>query len=453
MRIRRIGRLRGEGGFILITVYLLLAVFLVHATALITQSFADLRGAQRFQSAQQSFYLAEAGVDQALRWLQTQAVPPAFTNERTILADGTTQAQAAANGGDPGALTAANGWRPLGEGFYRVSIDPDNNNPASFMDRYVLEGWGATWSRTAGGVDIATSLRRTRLIVQSESFSRYAYYTNAETSPSGGLIWFRTGDVITGPTHTNGQFSINGSPVFNGAASSVSSTLNLAPGANPAWNGGLQLGVSPPATPFPSAVPAPIIAAAGSPQGRRFNGNTTLQLVNDGTMRVTNAAAGLNNSVQPLPANGVVYVQGGNVTLQGTLQGQLTVATDRDVRVAGPVRYATDPTVPNSSSTDLLGIVAGNNVIVNQVAYQNMRIDASIMAMNTSFTVQNYNSGSARGTLTVIGGIIQKNRGAVGTLGGSGYLKDYRYDNRLMNTTPPFFPATGNYTTVVWEEK
>jgi len=34
----------------------------------------------------------------------------------------------------------------------------------------------------------------------------------------------------------------------------------------------------------------------------------------------------------------------------------------------------------------------------------------------------------------------------------SGYLRDFHYDPRLFTMPPPFFPYTGRYTPVAWEE-
>jgi hypothetical protein len=79
------------------------------------------------------------------------------------------------------------------------------------------------------------------------------------------------------------------------------------------------------------------------------------------------------------------------------------------------------------------------------------------MALDTSFMRDNWSQG-LKGTLTVYGGIIQDERGPVGTFNGgtgqkiSGYSKDYTYDTRLLNTPPPFFPTTGDYITLAWEE-
>jgi hypothetical protein len=93
--------------------------------------------------------------------------------------------------------------------------------------------------------------------------------------------------------------------------------------------------------------------------------------------------------------------------------------------------------------------------MISSGAPTNLRIDASIMALNTSFMLTNWWVGPAKGTLTVFGGIIQKERGPVGTFSGttkvSGYSKNYQYDTRLLNSPPPFVPTTGDYITLSWE--
>ena len=58
----------------------------------------------------------------------------------------------------------------------------------------------------------------------------------------------------------------------------------------------------------------------------------------------------------------------------------------------------------------------------------------------------------------MIGGIIQNQRGPVGTFNivsgsiVSGYEKDYVYDARLANNPPPAFPTTGRVQTLAWKE-
>lgn len=420
-----------EGGFILVSLYMMLGLFLVFSVALTAHALTNVRASQRISAGTQGFYLAEAGIDRAVQWLRAQGSPPVGTQT----------------------LVLFGGWQPLGEGSYLATVDPDDSNPNSYVKRYILEGWGA-----AGLLASPLAVRRTHLIVQAESFSRFAYLTHSDTTPSGSRIWFVTGDRIEGPAHTNGQFNMYGRPVFDGPVSSVSPTLNQwgggPPTTQPVFNDGLHLGA--PTVPFPFSVPAALVNAA-SQDGIRLNGDTQVTLLSNGTMRVTNSAQGLNNQTMPLPSNGVLYVAGGNLTLAGTLRGQLTAATDRDVRIAGSITYASNPRV-NPSSTDLLGVLTGGNIRIASTAPMNVEVDGSLMALGTSFTVENYDRSPPKGTLTVYGGIIQRNRGPVGTASAStgqkisGYTKDYHYDSRLRSMTPPFFPTTGAYTPLVWEE-
>jgi hypothetical protein len=56
----------------------------------------------------------------------------------------------------------------------------------------------------------------------------------------------------------------------------------------------------------------------------------------------------------------------------------------------------------------------------------------------------------------LLGGITQNIRRAVGMFGSSGttsgFSKRYRYDERLMLASPPYFPGTGSYEIVSWYE-
>ena len=69
-------------------------------------------------------------------------------------------------------------------------------------------------------------------------------------------------------------------------------------------------------------------------------------------------------------------------------------------------------------------------------------IYAAILAVNHSFIVDNYGCGAKLGTLNIFGAIAQVYRGPVGTGGGgggTGYLKNYVYDDRLAYSEPPYF--------------
>jgi hypothetical protein len=97
--------------------------------------------------------------------------------------------------------------------------------------------------------------------------------------------------------------------------------------------------------------------------------------------------------------------------------------------------------------------VVARNITVGSGCPNNLLLDAVLLAggRNTtagSFSVQNYDS-RAVSPLNLVGGIIQKYRGAVGTGSGgttvTGYQKNYVYDHRMAQMPPPYFPTTGGY--------
>lgn len=421
-----------EKGVALVFVLSSLLTISLLTAAFVQMGSYELKFSGRHQGASQAFYHSESAIDRALQWLRTQPGPPGGTEP----------------------LVLFGGWQTLGGGSYLARVVPDPDNGGAYIKRYTIEGWGADGDPAA-----PLSVRQTSLIVQTESFARFAYFTDNERAPSGVRVWFVTADHIEGPTHTNGQFSMYGSPVFDGLVTSAAEEINYfnpppAGGNNPAFHGGLELGVE--EKPFPTEFPETIVDAADD-NGMRFTGNTDVTLLADETMRVTNPAAGLNNTLMSLPPNGVLYVQNGDVNLQGTLNGQLTIGTNQDIRVVNSVTYADDPR-SNPHSNDILGLIAGGNVMIPTTAPRDLEVDASMMALDTSFIVESYWIGPPRGVLTVWGGIVQNKRGPVGTFNSrtglkrSGYTKDYHYDQRLRNLIPPYFPVTGDYVSLLWQE-
>jgi hypothetical protein len=67
------------------------------------------------------------------------------------------------------------------------------------------------------------------------------------------------------------------------------------------------------------------------------------------------------------------------------------------------------------------------------------------------FTVDNYDSGSSRGTATLLGGVISDYYGAFGTFSGTsgmrtGYGRNFIYDARVLEGhAPPYFPYLDKY--------
>jgi hypothetical protein len=177
---------------------------------------------------------------------------------------------------------------------------------------------------------------------------------------------------------------------------------------------------------------------------------------------------GINNGSQ-----GVIYVNG-TTGVSGVLRGRITLYATGTIAILDDVRYANDPGLGNCQ--DMLGLIAGANVKVadnsvntpqqltssgssakNLDDTKDLYLQAVIMALNTSFGVENHDAGpdnvndcqgsdNGRGCLYLTGGVIQATRGAVGLLGGEGFVKRYSYDRCAATSPPPYFPTTGRFS-------
>lgn len=334
-----------------------------------------------------------------------------------------------------------------------------------------------------------------QVLLSPASFDRYAFFSNDENN----TYWI-TGDTLTGPFHTNGTLYVSGVPVMKGSATSLNGTD---PAKLPDSNGdtlkctSYQSGVQ---IPIPSDLSYTENAAskvfANTDTYPRDTYDVYLTFNSDGTVtyhttlvtypasrggrRATTVTTA--DSTVPLSAlapNGVILVDNGDVHVQGTLDGDITVVAEQgagrsstnwnaialpnyinppdqngNVLIDGSLVYKDNP--ENGPSSDMLGLVADNSVMVSTQTTQDMTIDAAIFAKSGEFLYQNYAGGSSMGYLNLYGSITNNIRGAVGTFSGgkllTGYNKDYKYDKRFASGAPPFFPTTGRFQILSWRE-
>lgn len=304
--------------------------------------------------------------------------------------------------------------------------------------------------------------------LQLESFARFAWFTDSETSASGSVLWFMNADRITGAAHTNGYFSVSGKPQFGERVTSANSGdayFNAATFTYSASGAGSDAGrFYHPMTSYVSDYPA---ALDMSGSFGFYGGQPVIPLPTDTTLVKTNANLIVNGDATFLfHANGTatiqqpshsdvtvstsettIYVDNGTATVSGTVNGRVTLGAKTGIVVTGNLVYA-------DRGVDVLGLITDGNVTVttSSSVAADVEIDAVIMAPKGCLTVSQYNSGIARGTLHVYGSIIQKVRGPVCTFNQStsavitGYAKDYVYDTKLTSRPPLNFPTTGNIT-------
>jgi hypothetical protein len=175
---------------------------------------------------------------------------------------------------------------------------------------------------------------------------------------------------------------------------------------------------------------------------------------------------------------GVIYVTG-RVGVSGVLNGRVTLVSTQDITILDDLRYAIAPGSAPCLAANILGLISqdtiymSNNTLNAAWSYTNGASDAAgtyrtyddsadetlhgVILTLRSFYNESHGTGSTsfqpcgatawgRGCLYLTGGLIQATRGAVGTGGGTGYLKAYSYDTCAYQTPPPYFPTTGRYS-------
>jgi hypothetical protein len=370
--------------------------------------------------------------------------------------------------------------------------------PASFLD-YVY----FTQLETSDPVTYGNQATIEGAYEQCSKQLRQGRY-EASIPNSGGkycdVISFVSGDELKGPMHTNDTFAICGEPKLGRNAGDPIEISGPTHGNPPrAWYSsneiphggscsgsskrfeGTEQANSPELLPPETNSQLATIAEATF----KFKGQVRICLSGK-TMTVGKGKTCTENVAYSgsLPPNGVVYVENqtcagayspfkneyeptsecGNVYVHGTFSGPLTIAAGNDIIIDGNLTHSGEEAMLGLIANNFIRIYHPTEVVVETHescnrfgchtveethcenaanVIKDVTVDAAILAINHSFIVDNYNCGDPLGTLTVVGAIAQKYRGAVGTGGGSGastgFLKNYNYDERLKTIEPPSF--------------
>ena len=190
--------------------------------------------------------------------------------------------------------------------------------------------------------------------------------------------------------------------------------------------------------------------------------------------------------LQPLPFNGVIYSSGSINKLYGpdrlatsltTLQSsdtasapytppalasfmEMTIAANNTINIESDITLADTPCIPSETACvssnkptpkNVLGIYSQSGDITittgntPAVSNYNLNIQAMVMASQGQVTVTNYNtSGSYKGKVNLLGGLVENWYGAFGTTSPTGYNRNFSYDRRFNdpNFGPPASPIS-----------
>ena len=295
------------------------------------------------------------------------------------------------------------------------------------------------------------------------AISKYAYWTNSEASPMYGANYWITGNLVSGLFQTNGTINILGNPIFDGAVTQVGPAVDYADGSsNPALIFPDGVTVNAPQVNVPAAQTLNAIQAVASDgKGLVLTGASTVIFNPAGTItvtgNVTNSSGAItatyNNTTMNPPANGVIYVQSspgqqdGSATVQGTVNGQLTVAADQNIYISGNVAYNSDPRI-NPSSTDMVGLVASQNILINSSAPSNLELSGVFVALQSIMQAADL-WVQGKGSMDQFGSTISFYPPAMGYCDWNGNLLSgwnqlQSYDSRLSIQAPPGFPPYVN---------
>jgi hypothetical protein len=318
-------------------------------------------------------------------------------------------------------------------------------------------------------------------------------------------ISFIGGDQVRGPLHTNDRLLISGAPSFgrtknddietvakDGVGHPEGPAWEPNGSGTPTWKGTFASGAQKMDLP-------PTNAQLQQLAGWVFTGDTQLKFSGSNVTIITKdqnapyADIVETRSLNETGFNGVIYVKAGscsnpstrqnpypyatfaqrpagcaNLWVSGNYSRSLTLASAGDVIIKADDDGGTGPAGKGirRNGDAMMGLIADNFVRVyhpctggtNQTGTQSdIQIDAAILSLNHSFTVDNYDCGARLDTLSVNGAIAQKFRGPVGQFGTTphGYTKDYSYDDRLLYRSPPYFldPVQSAWRTVSYTEE
>lgn len=301
--------------------------------------------------------------------------------------------------------------------------------------------------------------KKVEVTLSPSKFSKFAYYSVSE----GDNIWWTKDDTVWGPFHTQDYIRAYRHPVFFGKATTKKNVIYYTSKwkDEPRFYSGFQKGID---LPLPTDGLSPIETDADN-GGYKFTNKDTVYLTfaEDSIKYKFNYTDSyttvLASSFAP---NGVIYAKDAILRIKGTVKGQYTITASGSepkgtIFLDDDIVYSKDPLMYPTSS-DLLGIVAQNNILItdNEANHKDINIQASIYSETGGFGADNYISRPSSGDINLLGGIIQNERQPVGTFGAlglkSGFIKGYKYDDRLLIASPPSFPGTGSYEIVSWLE-
>jgi hypothetical protein len=168
----------------------------------------------------------------------------------------------------------------------------------------------------------------------------------------------------------------------------------------------------------------------------------------------------------PFPANGIIFLED-DIFVDGQINGGrlniVAASLPDNPSYRKNIVVNNDLLYTNYDGSDVIGLIAQNNVNVGMVSDDDLRIDAALIAQNGRVGRYYYRPPSggsqrcspyhARQTITLWGMIATNIRYGFAYTDSTGYqTRNLNYDGNLLYGPPPSFPLTSDqYITLSWE--
>ncbi len=161
-----------------------------------------------------------------------------------------------------------------------------------------------------------------------------------------------------------------------------------------------------------------------------------------------------------IPANGIIFVED-DVWVEGTVNGRATLIAAllpdnpnkrKNIYINGNIHYLA------RDGNHILGLIAQQSVRVPRHAPTDLTIDAVLLAQNGHCYRNYYASHRVTNNIEVYGSIITNQVWTWTWVSGTTVVDGYTnttsiYDPNVIFAPPPYFPNTGEYDFISWEEE
>ncbi|MGD0977232.1 MAG: hypothetical protein ABR875_02995 [Minisyncoccia bacterium] len=163
----------------------------------------------------------------------------------------------------------------------------------------------------------------------------------------------------------------------------------------------------------------------------------------------------------PIPANGLIFL-GDNVWVRGQINtARVTIASGvfpDNVSTRTSITVNNSLTYTNFNGSDIISLIAQNNINAGLYSDDTLSIDGALMAVNGRVGRYYYSSSCSanyiRTSITLDGMIASNQRYGFAYTDSTGYItRNIIYDANLFYNPPPSFPLTSdNYDEIYWDE-